>query len=113
MHQADFDELDYKYLQRYVCVRCCLFVWVFFNIYTVYIIVHTYLISTASDLLLTKFQLYRSKDLNMGVFTEEIHYHFSSCKFLSRTFGFWAMHEKVLVSSVYFHVKRDGWSCLF
>lgn len=113
MHQADFDELDYLYLQRYVCVRCCLFVWVFFNIYTVYIIVHTYLISTALDLLLTKFQRYRSKGLNMVVFTEEIHYHFSSCKFLSRTFGFWAMHEKVLVSSVYFHVKRDGWSCLF
>lgn len=101
-----------------ICKDMCAYVVVylfgfFFNIYTVYIIVHTYLISTALDLLLTKFQRYRSKGLNMVVFTEEIHYHFSSCKFLSRTFGFWAMHEKVLVSSVYFHVKRDGWSCLF
>lgn len=49
----------------------------------------------------------------MVVFTEEIHYHFSSCKFLSRTFGFWAMHEKVLVSSVYFHVKRDEWGRVY
>lgn len=30
-----------------------------------------------------------------ALFTEEIHYHFSSCKFLSRTFGFWAMHENI------------------
>lgn len=78
-----------------ICKDMCAYVVVYFNIYTVYIIVHTYLISTALDLLLTKFQRYRSKGLNMVVFTEDIHYHFSSCKFLSRTFGFWAMHENI------------------